>query len=145
MSGCTSTINGRSLAIRSRVALIDRIFNLCHDFRQPNGFNLRISFLLREIEVSVKFITPFSIVHSCVYGIQIIVYVAFIGLTVDWCVHDVMLFYECTSAIRVAANLILFTYMYCYSRSLKSSKIGALIEDSNQFDRHFQEFQRIIS
>lgn len=100
--------NKRQIEIYKRFVFTSHFVNLSYCvFRRPHRFDLNESFSLRELNISISWLYPFSLCHSATFGIQIFAsykYYTTMGvLSIEW-----------TMFRSELINLVSFFHLICH-------------------------------
>ncbi|KAI6198746.1 hypothetical protein M3Y96_00552100 [Aphelenchoides besseyi] len=112
--------------------------------RISDNYTLNRSFSLKEAQLSIRLIFPFSLIQSVLFAETTLCYFYYLlyGLTSN--VEMDQFWRECINLVRIFNNVILFSSLCFLHRKDPTNSIEE-IRNENETDRYFQMFNQMIA
>ncbi|KAI6219443.1 hypothetical protein M3Y95_01111700 [Aphelenchoides besseyi] len=108
------------------------------------AYHLNNKFHLREMELTIRIILPFSLCHSIVYLIQQVLYALFLHYAPYSSIESEVFWRECVNWVRTLSILGLAISQYLYHNQTKAVN-QEWLQKNDTSDMQFELFRRMIS
>ncbi|KAI6234797.1 hypothetical protein M3Y99_00770000 [Aphelenchoides fujianensis] len=143
------------LLVDSLVTLLDLVL-LIYNRKQiaryystiATTYCLNRSFFLKEIQISIKLIFPFSLVHSIFFALQYGFYFLYLSIVSNLDVESDAFYKELTNVIRSSSTLFHFFVLCVFHRFHEIDQDAQWLkkkEETNETDLYFAQFKRMIA
>ncbi|KAI6237520.1 hypothetical protein M3Y95_00273800 [Aphelenchoides besseyi] len=119
-------------------------YQIANLFSKVSAYSLNRSFALRQSQISIRLIFPFSLVHSIGYIIQQGTYLISVSYSTTMTPEDEAYWRELINCIRTFVLFLMAASQFLYFH-FKRKQTNEWIDQENATDKHFRVFLRMIA
>ncbi|KAI6199271.1 hypothetical protein M3Y96_00609100 [Aphelenchoides besseyi] len=133
-----------SVSICDFLLLLYNKHQIANLFSKVSTYSLNRSFALRQSQISIRLIFPFSLVHSIGYIIQQSTYLISVHYSTSMTPEDEAFWREVINCVRTFVLFLMAASQFLYFQ-FKRKQTNEWIDQENATDKHFRVFLRMIA